>query len=60
MFIGLLSIPPTVTYIRWRKSGTAPSDEQVASVRRFVLVEIALFAPLLAFAAAMARGYGQM
>ncbi len=58
--IGLLSIAPTVAYIRWRKSGTAPSDEQVASVRRFVWVEIVLFAPLLAFAAAMARGYGQM
>jgi hypothetical protein len=30
-----------------------PSD-----TRRFLLIEMVLFAPLLAFATAMARGYG--
>jgi putative membrane protein len=56
--IGLLSAPPTIAFARWRKSGDAPSQSQVASVRRFLWIEVALFPLLLAFAAAMARGYG--
>jgi uncharacterized membrane protein len=42
----------------WRKAGTGPSNEAVAGVRRYLYAELALFPPLLAFAAAMARGYG--
>jgi putative membrane protein len=57
--IGLLSVPPTIAYIRWRRAGTSPTDTQVASVRRFLYLEVALFALLPAFAAAMARGYGE-
>ncbi|MGZ3376200.1 MAG: DUF2214 family protein [Phenylobacterium sp.] len=57
--IGLLSIPPTVAYIRWRRSGAAPTDAQVAGVRRWLWAEMALFALLPAFAAAMARGFGE-
>lgn len=56
--IGLLSIPPTIAFIRWRAGKIAPSDAQVAGVRRFMLAEVALFPLLPAFAAAMARGYG--
>ena len=56
--IGLLSIPPTVSYIKWRRTGITPPDAAVAAVRRYLWVEVVLFAPLLAFAAAMARGYG--
>jgi putative membrane protein len=56
--IGLLSVPPTIAFIRWRAGKITPSDAQVASVRRFMLAEVALFPLLLAFAAAMARGYG--
>ncbi|MGZ6018708.1 MAG: DUF2214 family protein [Phenylobacterium sp.] len=59
LVIGLLSIPPTVAYIRWRRSGAAPTDAQVAGVRRWLWAEIALFALLPAFAAAMARGFGE-
>ena len=59
VLIGLLSIPPTVAYIRWRRSGAAPSDAQVAGVRRWLWAEMALFALLPAFAAAMARGLGE-
>lgn len=57
--IGLLSVPPTIAFIRWRRSGGAPTDAQVAGVRRLIYGEVALFALLPAFAAAMARGYGQ-
>lgn len=56
--IGLLSIPPTLSYVKWRRAGAAPTDAAVANVRRYLWIEVVLFAPLLAFAAAMARGYG--
>ena len=56
--IGLLSIPPSVSYIRWRRVGIAPSDDQVRSARHYLYGELALIVPLLACAAAMARGYG--
>lgn len=60
VLIGLLSIPPTIAYILWRRGGVAPTDAEVASVRRFLWIELALFALLPAFAAAMARGYGEL
>jgi putative membrane protein len=57
--IGLLSVPPTMQFIRWRKSGIAPDDAAVISARRYLHAEVALFVLLLVFAAAMARGYGE-
>lgn len=57
--IGLLSIGPTIAYIRWKRAGASPTDAQVAAVRRILYAELALFALLPAFAAAMARGYGE-
>ena len=57
--IGLLSVPPTLAFLKWRRSGAAPTDEAVARVRRFLWSELALFPLLPAFAAAMARGYGE-
>jgi putative membrane protein len=57
--IGILSVPPTLKFIRWRKSGTVPGDPDVRSVRRYLHAELALFAFLPIFAAAMARGYGE-
>jgi putative membrane protein len=60
VLIGLLSIPPTVAYIRWRRAGVAPTDAQVASVRHFLWSELLLFALLPVFAAAMARGFGEL
>lgn len=58
VMIGLLSVPPTLAYIKWRKGGIAPSAQQVNKVKRFLVLELLLFAPLIAFAAAMARGFG--
>jgi putative membrane protein len=57
--IGLLSLPPTLALIRWRRSGLAPSESDVHSARRYLHWELALFVFLPVFAAAMARGYGE-
>ena len=57
--VGLLSVPPTIAYIRWRRAGAAPTDAQVAGVRKWLLAELVLFAFIPAFAAAMARGFGE-
>jgi putative membrane protein len=61
--VGLLSIMPTVAIIRWRralKSDAAflPPAGEIRAVRRFLWMEVFLFALIPAFAAAMARGYG--
>ncbi len=58
--IGLLSIPPTLAYLRWKRSGAAPDDGQIAKVRGYLYAEVLLFLLLPAFAAAMARGYGEI
>jgi putative membrane protein len=60
--IGLLSIPPTLALLKWRKALKAepeftPPDAQLARLRTFVHAEVALLALVVAFAAAMAR-YG--
>jgi putative membrane protein len=57
--VGLLSVPPTLRFIGWRRAGVDPSDSAVAGVRRYLWGEVALFALLPVFAAAMARGYGE-
>jgi putative membrane protein len=57
--IGILSVPPTVAFIRWRKPGALPSDPQIRKVRQYLHAELALFVFLPIFAAAMARGYGE-
>jgi putative membrane protein len=57
--IGLLSIPPTLAFLRWRRKSTSPTDADVAKVRPYLWIQVALFALLPAFAAAMARGYGE-
>ena len=57
--IGLLSVPPTLEFFRWKKSYSAPADAAVRSVRRYLHIELMLFVLLPIFAAAMARGYGE-
>lgn len=61
--IGLLSIPPTIQFVRWsaaqrKGSGEPPAAGEVARARRFLRAEAVLFPLLPVFAAAMARGYG--
>jgi putative membrane protein len=57
--IGLLSLPPTLAFIRWRKAAVPPSDAEIGRIRRYLHLELALFVFLPIFAAAMARGYGE-
>jgi putative membrane protein len=57
--IGLLSVPPTIAFIRWRKSAGLPTDSDLKSIRWYLHMELALFVFLPIFAAAMARGYGE-
>jgi len=57
--IGLLSVWPTLRYLRWRRAGVAPRDDDVVTVRWLIYIQLGLFAVLLACAATMARGYGE-
>jgi putative membrane protein len=61
--VALLSIIPTIQIIRWRRALTAdaaflPTASDIAGVRRLLWAEVAFFAFIPAFAAAMARAYG--
>ncbi len=61
--VGLISIPPTLQYLRWMRSlnsGAAgvAADYQVLRVRRHILVELILFALIPLMATLMARGIG--
>lgn len=63
--VGLLSVPPTIAVLRWRRELAAnpsfsPDQGQVTMLRRFFAGELVAFAFIPAFAAAMARGYGVM
>ena len=60
---GLVSIVPTVRVLRWKKAvrgdaGFVVQDADLASTRRWLGVELALFVPIPVLAAAMARGVG--
>ncbi len=62
LVVGLLSIYPTVLFIRWRGAFAldatfAPPPAALAAVRRTILIEAALLGLIVACAAAMAR-YG--
>jgi putative membrane protein len=60
LVVGLLSIHPTVAFLRWRRAADAdatfaPPAGGVAAVRRTILIEAVLLGLIVAFAAAMAR-----
>lgn len=61
--VALLSIRPTIRFIQWDRAAAADAayrvpTAEIDSVRRFIRWEIAIFALIPIFAAAMARGYG--
>lgn len=55
--VGLVSIGPTMAILRWRKSPDLPSPEQVTQLRRWLWLELGLFALIPVLAALMVR-YG--
>jgi putative membrane protein len=57
--IALLSIWPTVRFIRWGRASGPPAAADVATVRRLLHVELALFALMPLLAVWMARGIGR-
>ena len=63
VLIGLLSLPPTLNYIKWRKalrdSPTAlPSASAIQSTRKLIHIQFGLLFLLPILAAIMARGIG--
>ena len=63
LLVGLLSILPTVRFLRWRKSLAAnpvylPDAAEVGKMRGIVRFELILLAAVFVFAAAMARHGG--
>jgi putative membrane protein len=61
--IGLISVKPTMTFIRWKRmyerdaAWQVPSGEQ-AAMRRLIMVEVHLAALIPVFAVIMSRGLG--
>jgi putative membrane protein len=63
LIMGLLSIKPTLRYLRWQKAlradpGFAPEEAEIKAVRKLLMAEIHVFSLIPIAAAAMARGYG--
>jgi putative membrane protein len=61
--VGLLSIPPTLTFIRWRRAQKAedaalPCSAAIAKVQRYLRAEVLLLLLVPVFAALMARHQG--
>jgi putative membrane protein len=60
--VALISIRPTLTFIRWRRtvaSAGPPPDAEVARVRRLLHLELGLAALIPLAAVLMARGIGR-
>jgi putative membrane protein len=58
--VGLMTVQPTRRIIAWRKlpAGQPVADHDIRSVRGWIKAQIAVFALIPIFAAAMARGIG--
>ena len=58
--IGLISIKPTLAFIRWRKQldadGSLPSEAEVKSVRKLIMIEAHLLVLIPLAATLLARG----
>ena len=62
VLVGLLSIVPTMRFLRWRKAqraqpGFVPAPAELAKLRTILRIELVLLAAIFVLAAAMAR-YG--
>ncbi len=61
--VGLVSIAPTRSYLRWRQalraSGALPSESEVRKTRKLVMIEAHLIALIPLAAVFLARGFGK-
>lgn len=60
LLVALLSVPPTLRYIAWRRAfaadaAWAPDAAEIARVRRFIGLQVIGIAVIIVFAATMAR-----
>ena len=62
IIVGMISIFPTLTYLRWRKalrsSGALPAEAEVHKTRRQVMVQAHIIALIPLVAVFFARGFG--
>lgn len=60
--IGLLSISPTISFIRWRRayraSGELPAEAEIKRVRKLVMAQAHIIPVVPLAAVFLARGYG--
>jgi putative membrane protein len=60
--VGLMSIKPTMMFIRWRKelraTGALPDEAQVKQARRWVMIQAHIIALIPLAAVFLARGFG--
>ena len=61
--VAVVSIFPTLTFIRWRRtlraSGTLPAEAEIAKTRRLVMIQAHLIAVIPLLAVFLARGFGK-
>ena len=61
--VGVISIFPTLTFLRWRKAvradGSLPNEAQIARARRLIMVQAHIIAVIPLLAVFLARGYGK-
>jgi len=61
--VGVISIVPTLTYIRWRKTlratGALPAEADIQKTRKLVMVQAHLIALIPLVAVFLARGFGK-
>lgn len=56
LLVGLLSVPPTMTYRRWVREGGEPDAASWRKARSWVMLQLHVAALIPLFAALMARG----
>jgi putative membrane protein len=60
VIMGLLSIKPTMAFIRWRKqldaTGALPSDDEVRGIRRLIMIQAHIVVIIPLAATMLARG----
>ena len=62
IIVGVISIFPTMTYIRWRKTlqstGALPAEAEIRKTRKLVMIQAHLVALIPLAAVFLARGFG--